>query len=536
MCTLLLWPFACNHQAADKEHGPDPVSVTVFTPKVELYLEYPHLVQGQPAKFLAHMTVLATGEPIRGGEFTLEANFGNSRPIEAHLPVPRREGLYTPELTFASPGEYEAKITIEGSQVTDTIPIGKLVVYPDERSMLAVAESDKSEAPPNAVPFLMEQQWKINMLLHKVGKRTLGERLHCIGEIAAPVDASAIVSAPVPGRLLASPIGKLPRLGDAVEVGQTLAYIEPPPPALTDLAVRALDLQMKALEIERSVTDSDTRLDFAKREVERVETLRKKGVGSEQQFDEAKRNLRLAEAEHVSASSMKIKYDNAAKQLTLLQAAAQSATTTTQSANSLLRVPLQAPVSGRIVTADHVIGEHIETHEEVFRILNLDRVWVVTRVSEFDLARLPSEPNATIVPQAFPDRSFDVRQLGGRLVYFGSVVDPQSRTISIRYELPNRDGIFRAGMSADVLLETQRATGAVAVPEQAIVMENGRPVAFVMLEGELYQKRELEIGIRDAGFVEIKKGLAVGERVASRGAYAVKLSGMSGGFGPGHVH
>ncbi len=518
------------------DHELDPLSVTLFTSKLLLFMEYPHLVVGQPAAFLAHLSVLETGEPVRAGEFTLEAVPENGPPVAVQLHAPKREGLYIPEVTFLAAGEYEARIVVSGPHVSDSIPLGQLMVHSDEKTMLAAAEAAPSGEPANAVPFLMEQQWKLNLLLYTVGQRTLNERLHCAGQIAAPVDASAVVSAPVAGRLLPQSKGKLPLLGEAVKAGQTLAFLEPPPPVLTDLAVRALDLQTKALDIERSLAVADARLAFARQEIQRITTLREKGVESEQQADEAKRNLRLAEAEHDSAVALRAKYDVAAKQLTLLQTAAQSVAADSQTPNNLLRVPLEAPISGRIAVAEHVVGEHLETHEEVFRIINLDRVWIVTRVSEFDLGRLPPEPNAIIVPLAFPDRSFDVRQLGGRVINMGNVVEPESRTLALRYELPNQDGVFRAGMFVDVLLETQRATDAVAVPEQAVVMEGGRPVVFVMLEGELFQKREIEVGIRDAGFVEIKNGLSAGERVATRGAYAIKLSSLSGGFGPGHVH
>ena len=71
--------------------------------------------------------------------------------------------------------------------------------------------------------------------------------------------------------------------------------------------------------------------------------------------------------------------------------------------------------------------------------------------------------------------------------------------MSVVYELPNKEGLFRVGMFAEVHVETQKAVDAVAIPEEAIVMDNGRPVAFVLIGGESFQRRELagvRIGIR----------------------------------------
>ena len=122
-------------------------------------------------------------------------------------------------------------------------------------------------------------------------------------------------------------------------------------------------------------------------------------------------------------------------------------------------------------------------------------------------------------------------------MHLGTVVDDLSRVVPITYELPNPDGRFRIGMLAEVHVATQSATEVVAIPEDAVVMDNGRPIAFVMLDGENFQRRELKLGIRDNGFVEIKSGVEVGERVATRGSYALKLASQSpSSFGAGHVH
>jgi cobalt-zinc-cadmium efflux system membrane fusion protein len=59
----------------------------------------------------------------------------------------------------------------------------------------------------------------------------------------------------------------------------------------------------------------------------------------------------------------------------------------------------------------------------------------------------------------------------------------------------------------------------------------------VMLEGELFQKRDLELGVKDGAWVEVLRGVEAGERVATRGAYIVKLAALSpASFGAGHAH
>jgi cobalt-zinc-cadmium efflux system membrane fusion protein len=77
----------------------------------------------------------------------------------------------------------------------------------------------------------------------------------------------------------------------------------------------------------------------------------------------------------------------------------------------------------------------------------------------------------------------------------------------------------------------------VAIPTEAVVMDQGLPTAYVMLEGELFQRRDLELGARDGDWVEVVRGVERGERVATRGAYLIKLAALSpASFGAGHAH
>ena len=535
------------------DDGPEPVSVTVFTEKVELFMEYPRLVRGREARFLAHVTVLATGEPVRSGTLTLEATGPDSTPVTLRVERPVREGLFIPAGSFKNPGMYDARIVVESEQVNDTIQLDGLAVYADEEAAHAAAHAAK-EGPADAIPFLLEQQWKIRMLTEPARRRTLVNRLQVPGHIAATGGGTAVVSPPVSGRLVPAPSGQLPRIGQHVEAGQVLAYIEPPLPVTEaaqlaanrgwiktlemELLMRQLDLETKLLEVELALPQAKARLEFSQRTFERLAKLREKGLSTERQHDEAERDLRVAEVEYQGALALKQSYERVAWHLDQLRTLAPSSEIMAAADNPGVHLLLVAPISGEIVSVEHVEGEHVEANGEVYRIVNTDRVWLVADVSEFDLAAVGDDFGAVMTLLAYPGKRFDVLgAAGGRLINVGRLVDPSSRTIAIRYELPNPAGLFRVGMFADVYLETQQATDATAIPEQAVVMDNGRPIAFVLLGGESFQRRELTLGVRDGGYVEIVDGIEVGERVVTTGAYAVKLASQAPeAFGHGHAH
>ncbi len=537
------------------DEGLDPISVTLFTSKIQLFMEYPHLVQGMHARFLAHVTVLATGEPIRTGSLSFELTAPDGTGQVFVLDAPKRDGLFVPEWDVEGSGTYNLRLIVDSPQVQETINVGQLFVHGDMHSAEHAAEAAAGDDPPDLVPFLLEQQWKIGTLYESVISRTLVHRLAIPGRIAAPQGASASVSPPVAGRLLRPPGGKLPRIGDRVEAGQVLGLIEPQLSATDmaqlsanrawlktlamELAQRELELDTKGLEVERSIIQSEARLEFARHALERADQLHDKGVDTEQKHDEARQNFRLAEAERDASQAMKRSYEDARARLASLRARALPESGEIRSESAAYQMPLVAPISGEIVLVAHIEGEHLDdAHEEVFRIVNRDHVWIEADISEFDLAELVESPGATMTLPAYPERSFDILNSGrGRLVNIGSIVDPHTRTLSIVYEMPNPDGLFRIGMFANVYLETHTASEVAAIPQEASVLDNGRPTAYVLIDGENFQMRDLELGVRDNGFVEVVSGVLKGERVVTKGSYAIKLASLSpASFGHGHGH
>jgi len=381
----------------------------------------------------------------------------------------------------------------------------------------------------------------------------LTQRLQVPGEVEAPHHATAVVSAPVAGRLMPPESGHIPHVGERVEKGQILAYIEPPL-SISDrmqlianttyhnnieitLLAREFDLQAKAIEVKQQLLQSRTRLGFARQTLVRVEQLRAKSLGTIADLQAASRDVELALQEVQGSEALNKSFELSRQRVERLgerTVAARAASVGVDRA----RHPLIAPISGEVVELDHVEGEYVEIQGAVHRVIDMTHAWIVAHISEFDLARIEGSPGALLNLASFPDRTFDVLgEMGGRIVSSGRLVDPETRTIPLRYEVVNPDGLLRAGMFADVFLETSQAIDAIAVPHEAIVRDNGQPVAFVLIHGELFQKRVLELGVRDGRFVEVLAGLQAGERVVTKGAYLVKLASASpASFGEGHAH
>lgn len=115
------------------------------------------------------------------------------------------------------------------------------------------------------------------------------------------------------------------------------------------------------------------------------------------------------------------------------------------------------------------------------------------------------------------------RTFEGKITNLDSRVDPVTRSMFVRAEIPNRDGALKPGMFMTVLLQGD-VLPALVVPEAAIVPEQGRTFVFVIEQGVAHRK-EVTTGRRKPGEVEVTQGLKEGERVVVEGTQNLRDKG-----------
>ena len=115
------------------------------------------------------------------------------------------------------------------------------------------------------------------------------------------------------------------------------------------------------------------------------------------------------------------------------------------------------------------------------------------------------------------------------------VLDPDTRTVPIIYELPDPDSRLAIGQAVSLRVFVSAATEAITVPDSAIVDDAGQPVVFVQVAGESFERRAVELGNRESGLVQITGDVAPGERVVVRGAPLIRLAALSPQV-PAHGH
>ncbi len=185
-------------------------------------------------------------------------------------------------------------------------------------------------------------------------------------------------------------------------------------------------------------------------------------------------------------------------------------------------VPIVAPFAGRIIGRNLTRGEVVETTEKLFIIADLSEVWVQANIPERDIAfvhaiHASGARQAEIRINAYPNEV-----MTGTITYVGDVLDPATRTMQLRLELPNPDGRLKPEMFATIRLSSEPQPDQLAVPEAALQRDQGRTFVFVQRDADTYEARDVQVGESNGTFTTILGGLSEGDPVVTHGAFLLK--------------
>ena len=164
---------------------------------------------------------------------------------------------------------------------------------------------------------------------------------------------------------------------------------------------------------------------------------------------------------------------------------------------------------GSLITQNNPI-----TTIDAIDIINLD-----FSVPERFIATLATGQKVNARVEAYPDRIFE-----GLIKIVDSRVDPVTRSVIVRAEIPNTDRALRPGLLMTVEVISRSWQG-LSIAEESVVPSGGRSYVFVAKDG-VAERRAVILGIRRPGYVEVTEGLAVGERVVTEGTMRLGRAGM----------
>jgi len=161
------------------------------------------------------------------------------------------------------------------------------------------------------------------------------------------------------------------------------------------------------------------------------------------------------------------------------------------------------------------LGQVVQPAEELFIIADLSHVWVVAEVPEQQVDLIKVDEEVVVEIPALGDKQYKAK-----LIYEGDVVNPETRTVTVRSDLENDNREIKPDMLVSMLIQS-RPESKLALPLQSIVRENDTTYVYVQLAPNKFRLREVELGAEHNGMVAIVNGVAEGEVVVADGAFHV---------------
>jgi membrane fusion protein, heavy metal efflux system len=340
-----------------------------------------------------------------------------------------------------------------------------------------VAACSKHVQPPPAIEADPGVQLRDDQLRYvRVGKVEADDRgavIKTTGRVTYDEDRVARIAVPVSGR-----IAKLSaRVGDSVPAGGTLAVLHSP-----DVASAAASLaQDRAQKVQ------------AEQALARAQRLLQGGAGTEREVQEAQVNVVQARAS--------VEKDQAT--LRVLGGGAEASSVYT----------LRSPIAGTVTERHATLGSGVHSDDDapLFVVADLSSLWVQVDVFEQDVALVQEGAKVEVTVPAYPERVFF-----GSVAHVGDTVDPATRAIRVRIAMPNAERLLKPEMYARVTVSSP-GKKATHVPLGAVLTRADKTYVFVEDTPAHFTPRQVVVGARQEGSLQILSGLQEGERIVMHG-------------------
>src|SRR5262249_10367781 len=246
------------------------------------------------------------------------------------------------------------------------------------------------------------------------------------GKIAVPENQMAIIGPVNEGRLVRLYAGQ----GSLVKKGQKLADLES-----ADIDQAESDYLKALADYENAKRSSAAEVKLAQETYDRTKMLFEKTIAPGKNLQSAEHDLEVAKANQESSIAGTKAALTAARRHLLILGLKDSTIDSLANKPDLGAVfSLNSPIDGIVVERNATIGATVGSDANLFKIINLGRVWIDANVFEKDLERVRYGQEVKLTVPAFPQATFV-----GKVILVNSVVDPDTRTVKVRTEVPNPD-------------------------------------------------------------------------------------------------
>lgn len=336
--------------------------------------------------------------------------------------------------------------------------------------------------------------------------RSIGEALQLTGEVSFDERRVAHVSPRVGGIVRQTHVS----LGDQVAKGARLIVMD------------SLELG----QLRSRYLQAGARLELAQKNYDRAERLHERRIASGREKLLAETTLR----------ETKIELESAREQLRLVGLSSRGPDPSSAKQLRGGSTLLTSPVGGTVVSMHAVNGERVSPEESVITIADLSKVWVWADVYERDLAQLLRASKNTTLQATVDVAAFEAQRFAGEVTYVGAVMEETTRTVKVRVDVDNTDGLLRPGMFANISIDLGEGVPTLVVSAEAVMEHEDQSFVFVKVGPHRFLRRDVTAKAIDGAQIALIDGVVEGEDVVVRGAFLLKSDVLREQMGAGCAH
>lgn len=180
-------------------------------------------------------------------------------------------------------------------------------------------------------------------------------------------------------------------------------------------------------------------------------------------------------------------------------------------------LPLLSPVSGVVMEKPAIEGMRFMPGELLFRIADLSSVWLIVEVFEQNSGEVHPGQAIQAHINAYPDKLFS-----GKVGFIYPTLATETRTVKVRIELPNSEGLLKPGLYGSVTLRAQENNKPrLAIPDSAVIDSGVRQVVLLQRNEGQFEPRTVKLGLQADGYREVIEGLEAGDEVVTRANFLI---------------
>lgn len=177
---------------------------------------------------------------------------------------------------------------------------------------------------------------------------------------------------------------------------------------------------------------------------------------------------------------------------------------------------IHSPFDGVVMRIGAREGQYVTPNTEMFMLADLSKVWVYVDIYEYELPWISVGDVGEMRVVAVPGRVFE-----GEITYVYPYMEERTRTVKVRLEFDNSDGLLKPEMFATVSIQAKRQVDAIVVPTEAVVRSGNREQIFVVTGEGRFEPRDVKLGVSADGVTQILAGVEAGEEVVSSSQFLI---------------